>query len=161
MTKVPYNSNNKPKKTIKLNVDAFNGHSTVYNPAVAIYDYNKVGNGIWDFKVKFPAVKDEKAKGYFEGVYRNGFIDFLSYYGFRKRERTDGSYFLLRCIDNTIEEVEIINISDFVTEYFEKNGKDILFDVNLDGHAVKFKASLLLQKETIKGSVTVCSTKSF
>ena len=161
MTKAPYNSNNKNKKTIKLNVDAFNGHSTVYIPAVAIYDYNKVANGIWDFKVKFPAGKEEKAQGCFVGVYRNGFIDFLSHYGFLKRYRTDGSYFLLRCIENTIEEVDTINVSDFVTEYLEKNGKDILFDEKLDGHAVKFKASLLLQKETIKKQCHSLFNKKF
>lgn len=149
------------KKKIKLNADAFNGISTEYKPTVAIYDFNKVGFGIWDFKIKFPSGDDKEPIGNFSGVYRNGFIDFLTHYGFRKKFRSDSSYFLLRCIDNTIEEVDTINISDFVIDYLEKNGADILFNENIEGDSVEFTASLLLQKETIKKQCHSLFNKKF
>ena len=149
------------KKKIELNVDAFYGISVEYRPTSEVYDFNKVGFGIWDFKVKFPAGKDDEPSGYFSGVYRNGFIDFLSHYGFCKRFRTDGSYFLLRCIENMIEEVDTINVSDFITEYLEKYGSDISFTENFDGDPVVFTASLLLQKETIKKQCHSLFNKKF
>lgn len=155
------NNKKKNKKIIELNVDAFYGISTEYKATVAVYDFNKVGFGIWDFKVKFPVGDDAGPIGIFSGVYRNGFIDFLNHFGFRKKFRADGSYFLLRCIENMIEEVDTINVSDFVTDYLEKNGADISFTVNLEGEAVQFTASLLLQKETIKKQCHSLFNKKF
>jgi hypothetical protein len=106
----------------------------------------KVGFGLWDFGIKIPKKEGESPYSFFAGIYRNGFIDFLNYNGFFKRFRADGSYFLLRCVNNIIEEVEPINIADFITNFLRDEGTDIAFT----HEEMDFNASLELQNETIK-----------
>lgn len=146
-------------KEINLNLDAFCGVFDEYQPTIEHYDLNKVGYGIWDFSIKFS--RDSAPIATFHSIYRNGFIDFLKYHGFYKRYRHDSTYFLLQCTENKIEEIEPIVISDFITDYLEKEGKNISFEHKIEGKPVIFTASLQLQRETIKKQCHTLFNKKF
>jgi hypothetical protein len=140
------------KQTFKITPEKLNkfyGLASTYEPQFEHYSWNKVGYGIWDFIIK----KDKgKAKPNIQssGIYRNGFIDFLVYNGFSKLVRQDSHCILVRCVDNQLEEIELINISDFLIDYLNNYGNDINFFTEVDAEKIKLEISLAMQQEIIK-----------
>lgn len=154
-------NNGKLKEKLTLNIGAFYDNKVEFAPTAEKYDFNKVAFGLWDFRIKFSPIPGRKPFGYFIGVYRNGFTAFLSHHGYYKRLRPHGGYFFLRCVDNKIQEVEPIHISDFVSTHLISRGSDISFEMDVNGDSVPFIASLLLQQETIKRQCNSIFNKNF
>ena len=144
-----------------LDFDKFIGKYPDFFPEAHRFDTNKVSFGIWSFSLKFPKSDDAKITSAFKGVYRNGFISMLEHYGFYKKYRKDGSYFFLRCVNNIIEEIEPINISDFITNHLKSKDGNISFTMDIDGKQVNFVATIELQNETIKNQCASIFSKKF
>jgi hypothetical protein len=150
---------NTNKKSLNFSPDAFYGRPKEYNFTTQYYDHCKIAYGPWDFKIKFN--DDEEPTVSFAGVYRNGFVHLLNHYGFFKQFRTDGSCFLLRCIDNVIEEVDTIHISDFILEYLDKKGLNFSIENEINGVTVTLSATLELQHETFKKQCNSLFSRKF
>jgi hypothetical protein len=151
------------KKTFEVTPDKLNkfyGLDCIYEPQFKHYSWNKVGYGIWDFTIK-------KQKGEVKvivnssGIYRNGFIDFLVHHGFYKLVRPDSHCILVRCHGNLLEEIEILNISDFLIEYLTNNGNDINYSTIINEQEIKVEISLALQQEIIKRQCNSLFNKKF
>lgn len=159
------NLESKDKKKFTLSdvkIAAFEGKiNKNYVPEIEEYANDKVGFGMWDFRVKYPKDSEIPPITYFHGIYRNGFIELLNFHGFYKRYRSDGSYFLLHCENNIIEEVESINIADFIIQYLDNQIEGIVFIHTISRYTLKFEASLPLLKETIKKQCHSIFNKSF
>lgn len=144
-----------------LDFDKFIGKFPDFIAEAKRYAPTKVSFGLWNFTLKFPKNPDDGITSTFAGVYRNGFMAFMEHYGFYKKLRKDNSYFFLRCVDNIIEEIDPINISDFVTKHQKEKGNEISFTMDIDGEQVSFIASLELQDETIKRQCSGIFSKKF
>lgn len=144
-----------------LDFNKFIGKFPDLMPEAKRYKDTNVSFGMWTFTLKFPKSDNGEISSTFAGVYRNGFMAYMEHYGFYKKFRKDNSYFFLRCVDNIIEEIDPINISDFLMKHQKEKGNEISFIMNIDGQQVEFVATIELQDETIKRQCSSIFSKKF
>lgn len=106
-------------------------------PIIPLSSY-ELAYDIWIFK------RSRSDSRYFcSSVYNAGMFDFLKRKGYYKRYRLDRSYVLIHEVGNVIEEVEIHQLKDIVTEYIRSITQKLSF--NYKGETIETESEKLLE----------------
>lgn len=98
-----------------------NPNAQLKSPVIAL-SLSKIAYDIWLFKRIRP-----DSRFFYSSVYITGVFDFLNRMGYYKRYRPDRSYILIHDDGNVIEEVEIHQLKDIVTDYIRSISKKLSF----------------------------------
>lgn len=100
-----------------------NNPNAQLNYPVIVLSLLELAYDIWLFKRK-----KYDSRYFCSSVYNTGVFDFLNRMGYYKRYRPDRSYILIHDMGNVIEEVEIHQIKDVLTDYIRSISQKLSFD---------------------------------
>jgi len=111
---------------------------TFPNDQIIIVSSLEIAYDIWLFKRK-----SNDVNYLFSGIYKTGIFSLLKKNGFYKRYREDRTYILILEKRNIIEQIEISQIRDFITEYIREIKVKLSFDYK--GISVEVEPSKLIE----------------